>query len=166
MNKPMQNPIIEHTPVMKIFDAIALTICFAFNALVLDANWLSILIAVGGSLSGAMMLAYFRRDTTLWELVLKVGSSSIGGLVLGTVIQEYLHVSPPAYQLGLFFFSSLLALVVLGALLSLADNNITAILKNIVQKLAGIQLETKEIKQEVKTSKKKIEKLEHDQEER
>lgn len=162
----MNEVIIRHpsvTPAMKLFDAISLTLIFVFNALILDPEWLSIALAVGGSLSGAMMLAYFRRDNTFWELFLKVCSSAIGGLVLGTVLQEYLNIEPPAYKLGLFFFSSLLALGTIGAMLSIADKNLAAVLKAVLQRLSGIKLENEVIRQDVRSNRRKIENIEQKQ---
>lgn len=164
MDNIVQHP--KETPIMKLFEITSLTLLFVFNSLILDPEWLSIAIAVGGSLSGAMILAYFRRDNTLWELFLKVFSSAIGGLVLGTVIQEYLHVEPPAYRLGLFFFSSLLALGTIGAMLSIADRNLAQVLRAVIQRLSGLKMNTEVIKQEVRVNKSKIAKLEHDQEEK
>lgn len=127
------------TPLAKLLDAAVLASAFVFNALVLDADWQSIAIAVGGSVSGSVILAYFRRDPRKVEQLFKVVASAIGGLVLGTVSQEYLRIESQAYRLGLFFIDSMLALVVLRALLSVTEQNAVEIIRGSLQKFLNLR---------------------------
>jgi len=156
----MNNPMM-HTPIKQLADAAILAVCFAFNAMILDADTQAILIAVIGSISGAVILAYFRRDISKVELFFKVLASSIGGLVLGTVLQEYLHVEPSAYRLGIFFLCGMLALVVLRTLLNFTEKNSADLLRGIVQRVFNLQVKTEKTRRIVKSNQERIEKLEH-----
>lgn len=134
---------------MKILDAAILTVAFMFNALILDAEWESLAIAIGGSLSGSIILAYFRRDSRKVEQFFKVICSALGGLVLGTVLQEYLQIETPGYRLGLFFIASMLSLVVLKSLLSLTEKNSGEIVRGILQRVFNLQLKEEKTRRRV-----------------
>lgn len=141
--------MIDTAPLSRIIDAFVLTGAFVFNALVLDVETMQLAVAVGGSLSGSMVLAYFRRDLTRFELLFKIIASAIGGLVLGTVLQKYLNIEAAEYRLGLFFFCSMLALVVLRSLLSLTENNVAQMLKGILQRVFNLQLKEEKTRRRV-----------------
>lgn len=145
---------------MKIHDAAILTVAFVFNALILDAEWQSLATAVGGSISGAVILAYFRRDSRKVEQLFKVLTSAIGGLVLGTVLQKYLNIESEEYRLGLFFGCSMLALVVLRSLLSLTENNVAELLRGGFQRVFNLRVETEKVKRRVRHNEEKIAELE------
>lgn len=157
----MQNLTLDSTPMIRIMDAAILTVCFAFNAFMLDADTQSILIAVGGSISGSVILAYFRRDSRILEQFFKVACSSIGGLVLGTVLQEYLHIESSAYRLGLFFTASMLALIVLRSLLSLTENNVAELLRGVLQRFFNLRVESEKTNRRVRANSEKIAALEN-----
>ena len=65
--------------------------------------------------------------------------------MLGTVLQEYLQIASHAYRLGLFFVCSMLALVVLRSLLSFSEKNAADMVRDIVQRVLGLQ-STDEVK--------------------
>ena len=144
---------IETTPLAKVFDAVLLITVFAFNAVVLEADVASIVVAFLGAISGAIMLAYFRRDTRKLEQLFKVLTSAIGGIVLGTVLGEYLNVQSHAYRLGVFFLSSMLSLVILRSLLHLTEKNATDVLRGALTR--ALNLKAKEDRQEKKPCPKK-----------
>ena len=146
---------------MKVLDAAILTVAFLFNLLAIDPEWQSLAIAVGGSFSGSVVLAYFRRDIQKAEQMFKVIASAIGGLVLGTVLQKYLHIESEEYRLCLFFASGLLSLVVLRALLSLTETNVADLLRSILQRLFNLRVETDAVKRKVARNAEKIEQLEN-----
>lgn len=152
--------MINETPFMKILDAAILTIAFVFNALVIDPEWRSIIIAIGGSLSGSVILAYFRRDVRKGEQLLKVIASAVGGLVLGTVLQEYTHIESEAYRLGLFFATSMLALVILRTLLNLTEQNAADAVKGILQRVFNLRLESEKTNRRVDRNRDRIKELE------
>lgn len=161
MSKTMQQPMMDqHGTFMKLHDAAILTIAFVFNAFVLDAEWQSLMVAVGGSISGAVILAYFRRDTRKAEQLFKVLASAIGGLVLGTVLQRYLHIESEEYRLGLFFATSMLSLVVLRSLLSLTENNVAELIRGVLQRVFNLRVETEKVKKRVRHNEAKIAELE------
>lgn len=165
MQRHMNNPMTDTTPVTRLFDTVILFATFAFNAIVLDADVMSILIAVGGSLSGAVMLGYFRRDARKFEQFFKVLASAIGGLVLGTVLQEYLRVDSAAYRLGLFFVCAMLALVVLRALLTLTEQNASDAIRGLLQRVFNLRIETDKVKRRSKQNTERIEVLENEKKE-
>lgn len=135
--------IAETITSWKVLDFTILAAIFVFNALLLDADLQSILLAILGSISGALILAYYRREHSKQELAFKIFASAIGGLVLGTVLQTYLHIEHPSYVLGLFFTSSMLSLVVLRTLLNFTEQNAVEALKTIVGKWVGVSIESK-----------------------
>lgn len=138
-DRVMQNAIMDSFNLTRIIDAVLLTVAFLFNAVILDASLQSILIAVGGSVSGAIILAYLRQDARWLEQFFKVSSSAISGIVFGTVIVERWALTAPAYRLGVFFTSSLLSLVVLRALLTLTENNIADVLRSLLQRIFNLK---------------------------
>lgn len=124
---------------MKFFDALIMSVVLAFNAVALEVDLRYIVLAFAGSLSGSLVLAYFRRVRGR-ELLFKVVCSSTGGIVLGAAVQEYFAITNVKYVLFLFFVSSLLSLVVLGAFLSLTENNVTDLFRNFLQRVFNLQL--------------------------
>lgn len=160
----MQNAFVDHGNFMKIHDAVILILAFIFNALIIDAAWQDLAIAVGGSVSGSVILAYFRRDNRKFELFLKVMASAIGGLVLGTVLQKYLNIESSEYKLGLFFTTSMLALVILRSLLSLADDNASELLRGLLKRVFNLRVDNEKVKRRVRRNEEKIAELEQDQE--
>lgn len=147
---------MDTTYLTRLFDAVVLCMTFIYTSMLVDADLDSLMIAVGGSVAGAVMLAYFRRDSTKFEQFFKVIASAIGGLVLGTVLQKYFNIEAREYRLGLFFGSSMLAVVVLGSLLSLTENNVSDMLKGVLQRVFNLQLKEER-------TRKRVEKLEENQ---
>lgn len=122
---------------MKIFlDTLLLILFFASGALGLDVPSKVVLIALLGSLSGSIVLAYFRREK-LSEMVFKVMCSSIAGLFLGVGSQEYFQIEKITL-IGLnYFLSSLLSLFILKALVSFTESSALKIIKTIFQKVVS-----------------------------
>lgn len=129
---------ISMLPTNRVFDAVILAAMFVFNSWLLHVDWPNVLIVLIGSLSGAVMLAYFRRESRRGETIFKVLASAIGGLVLGTVLQEYFVIGSAAYRLGLFFFCSMLALVILRAVLASTERNAADMVKHALQRALGL----------------------------
>lgn len=129
----------ETSTSMKAIDAVILIAAFVFNALVLDVNWQFVAVAVAGAFSGSIVLAYFRRDPRKSEQVFKVLCSAISGIVLGSVAHEYMSVQSFHYDLGIFFTTGLLSLVILRALLGLTEQNSMDVLRTLLQRMFGLQ---------------------------
>ena len=128
---------------MKVFDTLILLTAFVFNTAVLGDGSHEIIVAVGGSFSGSVILAYFRRDSRKLEQLFKVAASTIGGFVLGTVSQEYFQLTNVRYQLGLFFCCGMLSLAFLRALLSITERNAAQVCKDVISRLFLVKLETR-----------------------
>lgn len=147
---------MDTTPLSRFFEASLLFVTFIYTSVLIDAEWRALAIAVGGSVAGAIMFGYFRRDSQKIEQFFKVVASAIGGLVLGTVLQTYFNIENESYRLGLFFACSLLALVVLRSLLSLTENNVADALKNIFQRVFNLQLKEERTRKRVEKLEEKI----------
>ena len=155
----MQSNMVDSSILTRFFDTAVLAVFFVLNALVLDAEWERLITAVVGSISGSIILAYFRRDPNRGEQVFKVLCSAIGGLVLGTVLQKYLHIEAEEYKLGLFFSTSMLALVILRSLLSLTENNVAEVMRGVLQRVFNLRIETEKTKRRVHRVEREVEEL-------
>lgn len=125
---------------MKVFDALVLSAALVFNSAALGVDWQYLAVALGGSLSGAVILAYFRRDSRKLEQLFKALCAAISGLVIGAFLQEYFQIVRPQNILAVFFFTSLLSLVLLRSLLILTERNAGEILKDAIQRILNLQL--------------------------
>lgn len=124
---------------LKVFDALILSAALVFNSAALGVDWQYLAVAVGGSLSGAVILAYFRRDSRKIEQVFKAICASISGMVIGAFIQEHFQIERPQNILAVFFFASLLSLVLLRSLLVITERNAGDILRDALQRLLNLQ---------------------------
>lgn len=140
----MSMPVSASIP-MKIFDLIVIGTVFLMQTLLFAPEWQNFLIAVVGSLTGSIILAYFRREIDKWELLLKVFCSAIGGFVLGTVLCTYFNITNPNYRLGLFVATAMLALTILRALLNLTERNGQEVVRDVLQRLLGVRLAEKQL---------------------
>ena len=124
---------------MKLFDAMILTLCFAFNTLLIGVDWQFVAVAVIGSLSGSIVLAYFRRDSRRMEQGLKTLCSSISAVVIGSAIHEYMAVVSLKYDLLLFFCCGLLSLVLLRSLLVVTEKDGVQVVRSALQRVLNLQ---------------------------
>lgn len=93
------------------------------------------LTVAGASLAGAIVLAYYRRELSYKELFFKIGCASILGVVCGSIITAYFSVVTTPYILGSYFFSSLLAIFLIRALLSVTEQNASGFVITVIQTL-------------------------------
>jgi hypothetical protein len=125
---------------MKVLDFIVLTVTLLFNTLILGLDLAYIAVAIGGSLSGAVMLAYFRRDPRKTEQAFKTLCAAIGGVILGSTLEEFAKVTQPKYLLGIYFFSGLLSLAILRGLLNLTERNSAELCRMVLQRIFNLRL--------------------------
>jgi hypothetical protein len=128
------------SPTMKLLDLSLLIAAFVFNTVTLGLDLQYTATAVGGSLCGALVLAYLRRDPRRGEQAFKTLAGAVSGMVSGVAVETYFAVESPKVQLVIFFMSSLLSLAVLQGLLSLTEKNAGEIGRNLIQRLLGLQL--------------------------
>jgi hypothetical protein len=145
-----RRPVSAPTTTMKVIETLVFTAIYAFISYVLGAEWTYYVIAFGGSFSGSIVLAYFRREPQVWEAALKIGCSTICGIIGGSVAQEYLQVLNPKYIVGLFFLCSLISLVILKALLSLTERNAGDICQRIIVRIFNVQLKDDKERQQTR----------------
>lgn len=145
----MQGNQIMEPLTSRIVDITIMLSAFLFNAILVDADLQSLGIAVAGSFSGSIILAYFRRDLSRTEMFFKVVASAIGGLILGSVLQKYLHLESSEYRLGLFFVCSMLALAVLRALLQFTERNAVELLRETLQRMLNLKTTAEKPKQRI-----------------
>lgn len=133
--------VVEST-ITRIVEFSFLAAVFLLNALVLDARYENILLAVSGSLAGALMLTYYRREKIKAEMAFKVLASAMGGIVFGSVAQAYFEITHPSYLLGLFFISSILSIALIKAVLNFTDQNASEFIKTVVHRMFGFEVKS------------------------
>lgn len=148
---------MDTTPLSRFFEATLLFATFLYTSILIDAEWRSLMIAVGGSVAGAIMFGYFRRDAAKVEQFFKVFASAIGGLILGTVLQTYFNIEQESYRLGLFSACSFISLVVLRSLLTMTENNVADAIKGILQRVFNLQLKEERTRKRVEKLERKVE---------
>jgi hypothetical protein len=131
----MASTMLQPSLPMKIFDACVVIGTFLLNTLMLAPDWQGFAIAAGGSFTGSITLVYYRREASRFELFLKLIISTLAGFVLGTVIQEYMQMIKPAYQLGLFFICGMSAVAVCRAVLNNTETNAEGICRALMQRV-------------------------------
>lgn len=131
----------DENAAMKIFDFLLLSISLTFSSIAVNADWDNMAIAAGGSFSGSIVLAYFRRDSRKVEQMFKTLASAICGLVLGAAVQEYFVVEGIRYTLLIYFMSGLLSLAILRAVLNATEKNAAMACKHLLQRILNLQLE-------------------------
>lgn len=123
---------------MKILDILLLSIFYFFSVLGLEIPPNIVIIAVIGSVSGALVLTYFQRENWL-EMIFKVVSSSLSGLFVGAVIHEYFALEKITYIGFNYFITSLLSLIFLRAILSTTEKNAIDWIRQAIQRLFNLQ---------------------------
>jgi hypothetical protein len=122
-----------------------------FDAVLLDLDKAQILVALIGTLSGAFVLTYYRKELTWTDRILKMLASSLGGMFVGTALNTYLgYIGTErdnlAYAGVIWFIASFLVLVILRALLSATEKNasgvVTTIAKKIFPTFDGVETKT------------------------
>ena len=105
------------------------------NSFVLGLDLESVAIAIGGSFSGAFLLAYFRRERSRSELCFKIASASLSGIVCGSALIKYLNLASKEYVLFWYFATALVSLVVIGALLSFSEKNVKEVIITVAHRV-------------------------------
>ena len=136
-----------------------LTICFFIwlNSYILGLDIESIALTFGGSFSGAFLLAYFRRDKSRSEMLFKIASATLSGIVCGSALIEYMQVTSKSYLIFYYFISALISLVIIGALLSFSEKNAKEIIITIGERIFNFAPKNKN---QIYGSKQEIESIE------
>lgn len=120
-----------------------LTLCaisFAFTTVGLEIDWHYVMLAVGGSFAGSLVLTYFRREKTLFEKLYKVFVAAVAGLIVGSVIVKYRGMVEQEYIAAVFAVCSCLALFFIRTAVGLAESNAGKITTTIIQRVFNIDL--------------------------
>lgn len=122
------------------------------DAVLLDLDTAQIAVALIGTLSGAFVLTYYRKELSWKDRILKILASALGGMFVGTALNTYLgHIGTERDNLSyagvVWFIASFLVLVVLRALLSVTEKNASGVVTTIAKKFFptqdGLGTETK-----------------------
>ena len=125
----------------KMFNFIVPAISFALTTVGLGIDWHYVALAVGGSVSGSVILSYFRREKSRYEQVYKMLTSSIGGLIVGSAFIRYREMTEPAYIALAFFICSMLVLIILRTFISLTETNAATFTTTLIQRVFNIKLD-------------------------
>lgn len=127
----------------KIFNVLFMLSLYVANILTLlfiaDINYEYLIAALVGSISGAAVLGYFRRDNTFWEKIIKLICSSISGGIIGAAINRYYEITYFEYLITIFFISSFSSLIILRAVLILTEKNAGTIISITFMRVFGLQ---------------------------
>lgn len=114
---------------------------FTLTSLGLEIDWYYIFLAVGGSLGGSMLLAYFRREKSWFEATYKVAMAAVAGLIVGSVVVRYRSMIDPAYIAAVYAASAMLMLFFARTVVGFAESNAGKITTTIFQRVFSIDLE-------------------------
>lgn len=126
------------SPIKLFLDAAVIVATFAFNAVMAQVDWPFVAIAIGGSVSGSIVLGYFRRDRRLVEQLFKMACAAISGVVMGAAIDEWLALGNVKFSLGIFFTAGFVSLAVLRATLQLTERHTLELLRDVILRLLGL----------------------------
>lgn len=123
-------------------DAIFMLTLYIGGALTLDLELRSVIVIVLASLSGAVVLSYFRRDRDYREIFYKSACAAICGLVCGAAIARYFQIEHVEYIIINYFLSALLSLFFIRGLLYVTEQNATNVLLVFLQRVLNTQTKT------------------------
>lgn len=137
------NSIITDTggQIVKMLNFILPTFSFILTAAGLQIDWHYIALAVGGSVSGSVILSYFRREKSRYEQVYKMLTSAIGGLIVGSAVVSYRLMEVPSYIALTYFICSMLVLIILRTFISLTETNAATLTTTLIQRVFNIKLD-------------------------
>lgn len=118
-----------------LFDMILMTALYFGGIVALNIEWRYVLTVAGASIAGAMVLAYFRRDRHTKEMFYRSASAAICGLVSGAGLAKWFAIHAIEYTLVLYFFSALLSLFFIRALVTITEDNAGNAVILILQKI-------------------------------
>jgi uncharacterized membrane protein YfcA len=122
-----------------------------FDAILLDLDKAQIAVSLIGTISGAFVLTYYRKELTWTDRLLKMLASALGGMFVGTALNSYLGFIGTqndnlSYAGVVWFIASFLVLVILRAILALTEKNasgvVTTIAKKILPTFDGVETKT------------------------
>jgi len=141
---PHSRILAEHAtpPFMKALYLVLSTSSFVLTSIGLAVDWQYIALAVGTSVCGSLVLAYIRPEKTFWRQVVKGLMATIVGLVFGSAIIENRGIETPEYVGLTYFLTSLLALIIIRALVALTEAKAGSVVVTIVQRILNVNLES------------------------
>lgn len=129
---------MTNSPTFKLFDSFIITGFLIFNSLVANVDWPFVVVAIGGSVSGSIVLGYFRRDKRRIEQFLRSACAAISGIVIGTVVDELLALGNAKLSLGIFFASGFVSLAILRATLQITERHTLEVMRDVLLRLLGL----------------------------
>lgn len=131
----------QGSQLFKMFNFLLPTMSFMLTAAGLQIDWHYIALAVGGSVSGSVILSYFRREKSRYEQVYKMLGSAIGGLIVGSAVVSYRQMAEPSYIALAYFICSMLVLIILRTFISLTETNAATLTTTLIQRVFNIKLD-------------------------
>lgn len=153
--------LIGRFEIMKFMaDILLLTALYIGGAFALNTEVVYIATIALASISGSVVLAYFKRDRDRKEIFFKSAAAAMCGLVIGAIITRRYEITATEYVIGVYFFASLLSIFVIKGMLAFTEQNAADIVRNILQSLFRLRIEGEKTKNRVTETEKKIEQLE------
>jgi hypothetical protein len=126
---------------IQMFNFALPALSFALTSFGLGIDWHYVALAVGGSVSGSVLLSYFRREKSRYEQLYKMVTSAIGGLIVGSAFIRYREMVEPSYIALAYFICSMLVLIILRTFLSLTEKNAATFTTTLIQRVFNIKLD-------------------------
>lgn len=125
---------------MKLAHMFSLLTSFVMIIAALNVDWQYIALAGGGSFAGAVILAYFRRESNQYEQLYKILAGTIAGIIIGAGITEYRQLTAPSYIAVTFFLAGSLNLLILRTIVSMTESNAQRLTTTLVQRIFNVNL--------------------------
>lgn len=132
----MPTRILEHLKFT--FDVFLITFLYIGGLFAISNEMLHTIIICGASVSGALVLAYFRRERNTKEIFFKSACAAISGLVCGVIVVRRWEITSIEYEIGAHFFSSLLSFFLIKGLLNVTEQNASGIVTTIIQRIFSV----------------------------
>lgn len=126
---------------MQLTDTILLATFVLLSGTALEVDWYYISLAGLGSVSGSLMLAYFRRNHLKKEIIMQSGASTLGAIFIGSAVISYYQIERVSYIAFCYFLISFVNLTLIKSALDFTEKNAAQIVRSIVSTVFKIEKE-------------------------
>ncbi len=109
------------------------------TSMLLELDWGNVVAGGFGSITGALVLIYAKRLEDKWEMFWRALVSTTSGIIFGSAGTTYLSIDSTSYLTLFYFFSGLLSIFFVKALIAISETNLKDILLQILLKAFNLQ---------------------------